>query len=215
MNLNEYAEQAMKTEADQGVIGARILREPDIVFYTRLNNGITGLTDEVGELNAARKKWIEYGQPLDVVNIKEEVGDCLWRLAQICKACGFTLNDAADTNIQKLQKSRYKNGYSEEAAKEENRDREGEKVLLSETKTCRHSCNKRNLSSPVANGMIQNGHGFGEPPEDYDESGVLESPEKKGSAGFDVARQIADRLDGQERKHALMEIEREEQRLHA
>jgi len=180
MNLNDYAEKAMETEADQEVIANRLgrLTESNYKVFVRLNNGITGLSDEIGELNSALKKWIEYGQPLDRENVKEEVGDCLWRLAQICKACDFTLDKAAEANIEKLQRHRYKEGYSDEAAREENRDRISEASVMRSTdeltqevidQVNEKKC-KGKLCSPVANSqMMQTGQGFAEPPEAYDD----------------------------------------------
>jgi len=131
MTPNEYQVLAMKTEADQQTVLERFhsWSPNDQLLFIELNNGITGLSDEVGELNAALKKWIEYGKPLDKVNIKEEVGDALWRLSQICNALEITLEDCMSGNLQKL-KSRYPNLYSDERAAEENRDREAEREAV-------------------------------------------------------------------------------------
>lgn len=41
----------------------------------------TGLVTESAELVDAIKKHVFYGKPLDVVNIKEELGDLLWYIA--------------------------------------------------------------------------------------------------------------------------------------
>lgn len=41
----------------------------------------TGLVTESAELVDAVKKNVFYGKPLDVVNIKEEIGDILWYIA--------------------------------------------------------------------------------------------------------------------------------------
>lgn len=41
----------------------------------------TGLVTESAELVDAIKKHVFYGKPLDVVNIKEEIGDILWYIA--------------------------------------------------------------------------------------------------------------------------------------
>ena len=125
MNFDEYEKLAMETEADQEVILDRFLnwdRETQLM-YIRANNGVRGVSDEAGELNAPLKKMLEYGNEPDKKNMKEEIGDLLWRAAQTAKAFGFTLKEAAEANIRKLHKVRYKNGYSDEAATEENRDR--------------------------------------------------------------------------------------------
>lgn len=117
----------MRTEADQSVILTRLVGlGPNAM---RLDNAARGLCDEVGEVNNVVKKYIEYGQPLDTTNLKEEVGDCLWRLAQICKAGGFSLKDAMEANIKKLV-VRYPSRYSDVLAEEDNRDRRMEKEAV-------------------------------------------------------------------------------------
>lgn len=92
----------------------------------QLENGFRGLVDEVGEIANIIKKHIEYGQEMDWVNLLEEVGDSLWRLAQIANAGGFTLEDSMRSNITKL-KTRYPTQYSDLNAQEESRDREKER----------------------------------------------------------------------------------------
>ena len=136
-DLDIYQQRAMETEADQQDIthrnfGLYPANNNIIIQLVRLMNGIHGLSDEVGELNSALKKHFEYGKELDVDNVKEEVGDCLWRLAQICKACEFSLADAATANIAKLQRVRYRDGFSNKAADENNRDRDAEAGVMRE-----------------------------------------------------------------------------------
>jgi len=143
MNWDDYQLAAMRTKADQQLILDRLCRLGSPAM--QLDNAVTGLSDEVGELNAARKKWIEYGQELDRLNVKEEVGDCLWRLAQICDAVDLSLQECAEGNINKLKK-RYPEKYTDLLAVEANRDREVEREAL-----------------------VQNGNGWAEPPEEKEE----------------------------------------------
>lgn len=132
MDAREYQELAMATEADQALIHSRLFNAGVIENYKmiRLDTAVRGLAGDVGEVCTCIQKWIEYGQSLDEVNLKEEVGDCLWRLAQICKGLGITLEDAMIANIEKL-KIRYPDKYSDEKAAEENRDRKSEREVLS------------------------------------------------------------------------------------
>lgn len=44
---------------------------------------ILGLIDEKGELASAIKKKIGYGKIIDITNVKEEIGDLSWFLAQL------------------------------------------------------------------------------------------------------------------------------------
>lgn len=122
---NEYQQAALSKEADQDKIRHRIYNMG--VQATRLDNAARGLADDCGELNSAVKKWLEYGQELDEVNVLEEIGDCLWRLAQASAAIGRTLEDAMLANLRKLN-VRYGDGICEpERAVETNRNRDAER----------------------------------------------------------------------------------------
>lgn len=93
----------------------------------RLLHYALGLGSETGELQDALKKLVAYGKPLDLVNVKEEIGDLLWYMSRICDTCGFTLEDVMETNIAKL-KARYGDKWTQEAAL--NRDLKLEREIL-------------------------------------------------------------------------------------
>jgi NTP pyrophosphatase (non-canonical NTP hydrolase) len=73
---------------------------------------IVGLMDEVGELAGAIKKSEIYGQPTDLENVAEELGDILWRTAYAAHFYGMSLETIARLNIEKLAK-RYPDGFSD------------------------------------------------------------------------------------------------------
>jgi NTP pyrophosphatase (non-canonical NTP hydrolase) len=52
----------------------------------------------------ALKKHKFYGRELDIQNIKEEIGDVMWYLVQMCSIVGYSLDEAKVDNIKKLQK---------------------------------------------------------------------------------------------------------------
>jgi NTP pyrophosphatase (non-canonical NTP hydrolase) len=118
-----YVRLALRTMADQEPIKARQMCLPK--WMTQAQMALNGLVDEVGEIAAIIKKHVEYGKPFDKDNMKEEVGDALWRLAQLCDACGFSMGDAMASNVFKLRQ-RYPERYSDELAAEENRNRAAE-----------------------------------------------------------------------------------------
>jgi len=127
VNVNEYQQLARRTEANQEPILARLtLLGPQAM---RLDNAARGLAADAGEVCTAVMRHIEYGRELDVPNLLEEVGDCLWRLSQLCDAAGITLEMAMEANIQKLR-VRYPDKYSEERAVENGRDRQAEAESL-------------------------------------------------------------------------------------
>ena len=154
MNFLDYQFQALTVMADQQKILERMNnRGPSVM---QLQNGLNGLVDEVGELASQIKGHIEYGRTLDRDNLKEEVGDCLWRLGQICDAIETSLETCAELNLKKLKGVRYKDGYSEEAANNRNLTEE-EKVFVDVSSV---ETNYRKNVVPE-----QTGQGWAEPPE--------------------------------------------------
>lgn len=69
MNYTEFRKNAKRTLAD---------------LPTELENTqhmIVGMITEIGELLDAHKKHFAYGKELDMVNVKEEIGDFFWYVA--------------------------------------------------------------------------------------------------------------------------------------
>lgn len=73
----------------------------DIPLFDAIHAGL-GLCSEAGEVADALKRLQAYGKPLDLVNLKEEAGDCLWYISLLCDAAGCTLQEAAEANARKL-----------------------------------------------------------------------------------------------------------------
>lgn len=111
--LSDYARLALRTEA---------LLSQEL----RLLHAILGISGEAGELASALRKQIEAG-PLNVNNVKEEIGDVLWYLALAADAIGADLGDIADANIRKLA---VRLGPTYDAERVLNRDLEAEKMAL-------------------------------------------------------------------------------------
>jgi len=97
---------------------------------------------ELGELASNIEHHFYYGQGFDKVNFEEELGDVLWYVAEACSALGIPMETIASMNIKKLRK-RYPDKYTDDLAREENRNRQQERQVLE-----------------------QNGQGFAEPLED-------------------------------------------------
>ena len=83
-----------------------------------LLHAILGIAGEAGELVDAVKKHVIYGQPLDLVNCKEEGGDLEFYLAQFRLAIGITRNEMLRANMEKLAVRYPGFNYSDAAAKE-------------------------------------------------------------------------------------------------
>ena len=78
----------------------------------RLQHALLGILSEGGELADTIKKHVIYGQPLDVENLKEEIGDLFWYPAVIANALGLDLGEIAKQNIEKLKK-RFPGAYTD------------------------------------------------------------------------------------------------------
>lgn len=112
MTLNEYQEKAMET----------CMPSCDNFSYMMLN-----LVGEVGELASKiakmqRSGWMNFSEDGDIEpqmsfaewtdfsdELMKEAGDILWQLAGLCKVMGWTLEDVAKGNLEKLA-SRAKRG---------------------------------------------------------------------------------------------------------
>jgi len=84
----------------------------ELPLHTALLHIVTGLAGEVGELSDAIKKAEVYGNPYDMDNISEELGDVLWFLAYAANTFGLSLETISRQNIEKLA-ARYPDGYSD------------------------------------------------------------------------------------------------------
>jgi len=102
MTPNEYLKLSEHTESQAF---------HPLVIRQQTMHGVIGLAGEAGELLDAIKKPMFYGQDPNIINIKEEVGDCLWYIAQICRSQGWTFEEMMDENIAKL-KLRYPNKFT-------------------------------------------------------------------------------------------------------
>jgi NTP pyrophosphatase (non-canonical NTP hydrolase) len=112
MNSKEYIKLSANTDHDFKTateMAERAFKEARLLHY------VLGAGTEVAELQDAVKKHIAYNKPLDVVNIKEEISDCLWYLARISDLYGWTFEEIMELNINKLKK-RYGDKFTEEAA---------------------------------------------------------------------------------------------------
>jgi len=108
LSLNEYQEAAQKTANFHGCLAMedshiKSYYQAEALIYCSL-----GLAGESGEVVELTKKLLRDDQ-LNLTDerkerFKEELGDVMWYIANLSKALGFTLEEIADCNIQKLKK---------------------------------------------------------------------------------------------------------------
>jgi NTP pyrophosphatase (non-canonical NTP hydrolase) len=115
MDLKEYQQKASRT-----------LAATETHLTDNLHMSI-GIVTEAGEIADVFKKHIAYGKEIDWVNVKEEIGDVMWYIANFCNINGWDLREILDTNIKKLE-ARFPEKFSAEKAL--NRDLEKEREIL-------------------------------------------------------------------------------------
>ncbi len=130
MDAKEYVKLATKTESCDW---PKIKERTSNVFQLRTLHSAMGICTEAGELMDALKKFIFYGKDLDVVNVKEELGDLNWYIALMCDNLNISLEDIWETNIEKLA-ARYPDKFTEKDALNRNLNKE-RKILEGEDGT--------------------------------------------------------------------------------
>jgi NTP pyrophosphatase (non-canonical NTP hydrolase) len=93
MQMNDYQKSALKTARDKN--------EKDELFHLLL-----GLCGEAGEIAEKMKKIVRDKNSdfagMDVEDFKKELGDVLWHLSVLGSYFDISLEDIAQTNIDKL-----------------------------------------------------------------------------------------------------------------
>lgn len=98
--------------------GGELIKQELTPQQANLLHMAVGASGEAGELLDAIKKHTIYQKPLDVENVKEEVGDILFYLSNILQSVGLSFEEVLQHNIDKLS-VRYSSGkYSNTQAQE-------------------------------------------------------------------------------------------------
>ena len=100
MQMNEYQKAAART------MNRRLYPEQ------QANHALHGMVGEIGEIHSIYQKSYQ-GHLIAFEQLMKELGDLLWFIAEYCTAMGWTLEDVAQMNIDKL-KARYPEGFSED-----------------------------------------------------------------------------------------------------
>jgi NTP pyrophosphatase (non-canonical NTP hydrolase) len=101
MTFSDYQELVKRT--------ARVSQDKEKDIFLSL----LGLGGEAGEVLDAYKKMAGHGHDFDQEKLMKEMGDALWYMADLCTKFGFSLDEVAKLNIDKLNK-RYPGGFSSE-----------------------------------------------------------------------------------------------------
>lgn len=98
-----------------------------------LVHSMMGLVTEAGELALMIKRSLFYGEPIDLINVHEELGDITWYVGIGGKATGVnSLERILAGNHDKLV-SRYGDTWGHDRALEANRDKVRERTLVQQS----------------------------------------------------------------------------------
>ena len=93
--MDEFIRVALRTES--------LVTRPLAAGEMRLLHAGIGLATEAGEFLDALKKSIFYGKTMDLINLREELGDILWYMAIAMDELGTNFFDEQDRVIRKLR----------------------------------------------------------------------------------------------------------------
>ena len=120
-----FKDEAMRTESSE--FNMLVDNDANIYKRERLVHAAMGMQTETAEFTDALKKSLFYGKPLDVTNLKEELGDLLWYVAIAMDELDTDFDAEMDRVINKL-KVRYPEKFTQDAA--EHRDLKAERASL-------------------------------------------------------------------------------------
>ena len=101
MHLREYQRKSIRT------------LNMSLTDRELLSNMIMGIAGEGGEVADIIKKHLYQGHRLDYEALKEEIGDVMFYIANLCNVLDLDLEIIIGENYDKLSK-RYPGGFSEE-----------------------------------------------------------------------------------------------------
>jgi NTP pyrophosphatase (non-canonical NTP hydrolase) len=90
MDADQYQTLAMRTET------------PGRERNERMLNAALGLCGEAGEFADTLKKALFHGHDLDETELRKELGDVLWYVAQVATEADLDLDVIAGANLEKL-----------------------------------------------------------------------------------------------------------------
>lgn len=123
--MNEFIKNSIRTESS--LFNKLIDSKGKEYNQARLIHAQMGMQTEVAEFADALKKSLFYGKPLDIVNLKEELGDLMWYMAIAMDELDTNFTEEGDRVINKL-KTRYPDKFTVDKA--ENRNLELERAIL-------------------------------------------------------------------------------------
>ena len=128
--LTQFEKMTLALAKDGSVIKQEITPEQANLLHMAV-----GVSGEAGELLDAIKKHVVYQKPLDVENVKEELGDLLFYMSNLMQSIGLSFEEVLQHNVDKLS-VRYSSGSYSNKQAQERADKASElveKVILTAT----------------------------------------------------------------------------------
>ena len=111
--LTQFEKMTLALAKDGGDIVKNLTPEQANLWHMA-----TGIGGEAGEVEDVIKNHVIYQKPLDVENIKEELGDLLFYMTNLMQSVGLSFEEVLQHNVDKLS-VRYSSGkYSNSQAQE-------------------------------------------------------------------------------------------------
>ena len=101
MQIKEYQEKSTRT------------LNKELTIKESLSNMVFGIVGEIGEVVDILKKHLYQGHDLDTDHIKEEIGDVMFYIVNLCTLLNIDMEDVLKINHDKLLK-RYPDGFNSE-----------------------------------------------------------------------------------------------------
>jgi NTP pyrophosphatase (non-canonical NTP hydrolase) len=111
VNKLEYQQKQMKMNQYQDLTARTALYFDDVV--EEITAWTMGIAGESGEVADIVKKAVWHNHPWDHQKLAYELGDLLFYIARLSNVIGYSLDEVAVMNQQKLY-SRYPNGFNSE-----------------------------------------------------------------------------------------------------
>lgn len=148
-STNDYVKEVLKTKSNTLV---KLDQKASDMLHSAM-----GVSTEAGELLDVIKKNIYYNKPIDIPNLKEELGDLLWYIGLMIQCLDSTFLEIMDMNVKKLSK-RYKDQkYTD--AQAIHRDVKNELSHIDEPPVV-SNCPKCDVYPEVTHGNLENDTGY-------------------------------------------------------
>ena len=91
---------------------ARRTQNKELMPVERRLHALHGMSAEVGEIHSIFQKFYQ-GHPIKYDELKAELGDLMWFIAELCDVISADMDEVAQGNIDKLTK-RFPEGFDAE-----------------------------------------------------------------------------------------------------